>query len=112
MANWFREVSPADLRTRRAELREERLRDGRCVNCASRKARPGKITCEVCGGSKKSSDVRALQRSAERRTRLGSFGMRNKPGTCVRCTAPALPGRKLCQGHVDTLRELAEEDRR
>lgn len=77
-----------------------------CRVCAWRRRRPGNRECEEC--------IARERRRGEDPTRLpgrraGRDRMVGKPGECTRCTALALPGKDVCEGHHATLMELMEE---
>lgn len=91
-----------------AKARRERwLADGTCTRCGRSKSREGLRTCVGCAVGMANRD-----RSADQSGYARGCGRRpDKPGECIRCTAPAMPGKDVCASHHATLMELKREAR-
>lgn len=93
------EALRANQRERYRSLKEQ----GICVCCKKRKAEPGRVSCKYCL-AKNRRRMKHKSRDATRRNKREEIAK----GNCAVCFAPAVPGYKLCEKHLETIRKASK----
>lgn len=83
----------------RRQHRQEWLAAGLCTMCGKKEALPGRHRCAECARISSERNKRAYK--ARQAQAKETYYRRKEQGLCVRCGAPAVKGRTMCQDCLD-----------
>lgn len=84
---------------RKKEKRKKLIEQGICNYCGKRKADNGYVTCGIC---------RAKIRERQIRFGIGIQEQRRMQGLCPFCGNDIVPGYKVCEKHLQKMRDVAK----
>lgn len=80
---------------------------GLCTVCGKHPALPGRKRCAECAHASSERNKRAYKTRAAQTKEL--YYQRKESGLCVRCGAPAVKRRTMCQYHLDLEKQRRAE---